>query len=570
MKNIKKFLFIFTIIFTGFCCEIKVSAFSCHYNAYAPFETTSKDPKELAYILNFKYAYKKVLNHSNDEYISLLSNLKQKYLVGNKYIKSISVKHYQDDHSNMNKEKIDLTSSDDTWAVLISSSGGTFDVANGALSKTSFYTNSCFDVFAIGNINNIQFAPTIDIDYSNRGFDDIDDVRIKEPMYNAISDEMKKNFYNEHTPILLINSSSDQTLSMATIFIKVGYYGVDFDKEYNIDSIVDKYLGIDGIKNILDVINENDDKDSANNNIVNTIKDSIVKIVDKVDLDSITNDLTELEKFNDNFAVVLNKKDGNFGIRQTLKQYLYGIGSGMSVTEWFNEYAADSKAQYVESLVELLEILNSNETKNEVNSKNELEDLARNYGYCRINFNFDEEKIKENCMESCKNYQEFKKEYDCRNSGNPSACVASYPSNFCTGKTSEEIANDMNKKKEEIDNNIEETLEKKIIEYYENKGIEIGNTDFCDILVGKDNKTGLYPYIKIVLNITRIGGPILVAILTGLDVMKVISSFKDDENKKFWNHLKIRLICLVILILVPTIINFLVKLVIESACKVEI
>ena len=395
MKNIKKFLFIFTIIFTGFCCEIKVSAFSCHYNAYAPFETTSKDPKELAYILNFKYAYKKVLNHSNDEYISLLSNLKQKYLVGNKYIKSISVKHYQDDHSNMNKEKIDLTSSDDTWAVLISSSGGTFDVANGALSKTSFYTNSCFDVFAIGNINNIQFAPTIDIDYSNRGFDDIDDVRIKEPMYNAISDEMKKNFYNEHTPILLINSSSDQTLSMATIFIKVGYYGVDFDKEYNIDSIVDKYLGIDGIKNILDVINENDDKDSANNNIVNTIKDSIVKIVDKVDLDSITNDLTELEKFNDNFAVVLNKKDGNFGIRQTLKQYLYGIGSGMSVTEWFNEYAADSKAQYVESLVELLEILNSNETKNEVNSKNELEDLARNYGYCRINFNFDEEKIKE-------------------------------------------------------------------------------------------------------------------------------------------------------------------------------
>ena len=117
---------------------------------------------------------------------------------------------------------------------------------------------------------------------------------------------------------------------------------------------------------------------------------------------------------------------------------------------------------------------------------------------------------------------------------------------------------------------MKDVIHKKLIEYYENQGIQIGDDkELCNILLGKDNENGLYVYIKGVLNVIRIGGPLLVVILTALDAMKSISSFKDDENKKFWNHLKIRLICVAILILVPTIINFLVKLAI-SECVVEV
>lgn len=111
---------------------------------------------------------------------------------------------------------------------------------------------------------------------------------------------------------------------------------------------------------------------------------------------------------------------------------------------------------------------------------------------------------------------------------------------------------------------------KKFIDTYVNVGVDINDDDqfFCNLLK-KDGEDGLYIYIKGLLNIIRIGGPVLVICLTAFDAMKSISSFKDDENKKFWNHLKIRLICVIILILVPTIINFVVNLVIES-CVVEI
>ena len=107
---------------------------------------------------------------------------------------------------------------------------------------------------------------------------------------------------------------------------------------------------------------------------------------------------------------------------------------------------------------------------------------------------------------------------------------------------------------------------------YSNYGINISESDknaFCSILLGEGENDGLYPYIRLVLNLIRIAGPILVVLLTAFDGMKVITSFKGDENKKFWNHLKIRLICLVILILVPTIINYIVNLFIDS-CPINV
>lgn len=91
-------------------------------------------------------------------------------------------------------------------------------------------------------------------------------------------------------------------------------------------------------------------------------------------------------------------------------------------------------------------------------------------------------------------------------------------------------------------------------------GYEIN--DICDLLYDEDKGIGIYFYG--LLDAIKIVGPILVIILTGLDAMKMIASGKEDEQKKFFNRLKIRLICLALLFLIPSIIEFLVKIVIED------
>lgn len=96
-------------------------------------------------------------------------------------------------------------------------------------------------------------------------------------------------------------------------------------------------------------------------------------------------------------------------------------------------------------------------------------------------------------------------------------------------------------------------------------GIDIEKTsDICELL---DKKGNLYKYMMIVFNLIRIGGPILVIFLTGFDAIKSFASFKDDDTKKFWSHLKTRLICVALLILVPTVINFLIDLFAINTCK---
>lgn len=96
-------------------------------------------------------------------------------------------------------------------------------------------------------------------------------------------------------------------------------------------------------------------------------------------------------------------------------------------------------------------------------------------------------------------------------------------------------------------------------------GINIdGDKDkICEILYSED---GLGIYIFGLLNLIRIGGPILIIILTAFDAIKLMASFKDDENKKFFNRLKIRLICLALLLIIPTIIIFLINLFFDGMC----
>lgn len=576
MKQIKKILFTIIVICTSLFFTSKVMAFSCKYVVYAPFESTSTDLKELAYILNFKYAYKRMLNHSNDDYLNLLQSLKTKYFLDDSYANYMSAKHYTNEY---NQERILFTQDDDAISkYLLLMNEFEFGVDAGAITKQSWYTDDCYDVLTIGNFPLVDSMSgtspwvsfnNVDIELTDRGFVEIDEYPVKEPMYIAIKDAINSEFYQKNQPLLLISDSAETKLAMATIFIEVGYHGIDFDNDYNIDGVVYKYLAIDGFKEAIDKINNDIDSSSVSSDsyyLEDSIKEKIINNV--FDFYS-QKDLEILSAFNSNFAISSNNGQ-KVGIRYTIKQYLSSIGSGLTVTQWFDEYAKDSHTKYAEALEILLEILNDDEVQERLSLRKKVNDLSKNYYYCKANFSGDEEKIKENCISSCQDYYNFQKDYDCRNEMNVTSCLATHRNDYCYIKTADEITTDISETIQNIVDDTSDIIDKKFIEYYENHGIEISETeDLCDILLGKNDENGLYVYIKGVLNAIRIGGPILVVFLTAFDAMKSISSFKDDENKKFWNHLKIRLICVAILILVPTIINFLVKLAI-SECVVEV
>lgn len=86
------------------------------------------------------------------------------------------------------------------------------------------------------------------------------------------------------------------------------------------------------------------------------------------------------------------------------------------------------------------------------------------------------------------------------------------------------------------------------------------DTKICDFLGPK----GIGNYIDGALNVTMIGGVLLTIALSIMDGIKVFASFKEDENRKFFDHLKIRLICIALLIIIPNILKFLVNLVGKS------
>lgn len=141
----------------------------------------------------------------------------------------------------------------------------------------------------------------------------------------------------------------------------------------------------------------------------------------------------------------------------------------------------------------------------------------------------------------------------------------------CNATSKENIGNEINQQNENVDNRLYESIEKYLHDMFEGVGVEIQNKkEFCNILYDTKNKDGIYPYIKFIVDLIRIGGPILIIFLTAFDGLKTITSFKEDENKKFLNHLKIRLICLVLLILIPSLIKFLVDLFVTNECSSEL
>lgn len=545
MKNIKKILFTFTIIMTVFSCKMNVLGdTTCRYKIDNPFnDDFNIMSTNYPYM---KYIYKKKLGLSDEDFIN--------------YIEKIRFYPYGlQDFTTITKLDLTLHLNKNLDLQYVYSTGEVKTIKSVSFDISDKNSDMCPDVIAISipdrvmhwkNSNSYYTYSSI-ANYYYLQNNDVD---------NLIVSIFNDKIWNDEAPLIFMNSD----LKVATggiMYVNQMYnrYFSSVHDEDNIDPIVEKYLKIDGVKNVLTQLNTDLDNSFKNGKISSYSLDekTMTTVVENItDFDIIDSELNILKNFNSMGITNYN------GLRNILNAFLSESAAGYKASEWFSKYMPDSNSQYADALEILLSVLSSDEIKNKKEQLKELNEAYQDFNHCM------QYKLTiENCKSECQTYYKWNA---CKDESNISACINSYPNNVCDNKTGEDVSNDVNESQKKIEDDIEDIMVKKLIEYYENKGIEIGDTDFCDILVGKDNEKGLYPYIRIVLNITRIGGPILVVVLTGLDVMKVISSFKDDENKKFWNHLKVRLICLVVLILVPTTINFLVKLVIKSACKVEI
>lgn len=96
----------------------------------------------------------------------------------------------------------------------------------------------------------------------------------------------------------------------------------------------------------------------------------------------------------------------------------------------------------------------------------------------------------------------------------------------------------------------------------EHTGIKLAS-DLCEFF--KEGKA-IRDYTDLGLLVIKIAGPILVIFLTALDAIKSFASQKDDENKKFFSKLKTRLICVALLFLIPTILQWLLELAEIKSC----
>lgn len=87
-----------------------------------------------------------------------------------------------------------------------------------------------------------------------------------------------------------------------------------------------------------------------------------------------------------------------------------------------------------------------------------------------------------------------------------------------------------------------------------NGGVDIGNFEGCSIL---GSKSELRSWLISLLNLIKVAAIIFTIILSIIDAIKSLSSFKDEQNKKFYKNLMNRLICCALLFLIPSIIKLL-------------
>lgn len=555
MKNIKKIMFAFIIIMTVFSCKMNVLGdTTCRYKIEYPFDgasITKYDEYNSLYIDNnfLKYIYIVQLGKSQSDFLNFINEQEKEWIQKGYITYSISAM------INLNTNKITID---------IDNTGVNREWENKELDlyvtpDTPILNSTCPDIITLSvpnfkHYSDNQRTALVKAYYTNDF--------ITPTFRDAVSF-----FENWHTPMILLPRDNSETrLKMATIFPYMGYYTRDFthitDKN-DVDPIINKYLALEGWTEVLDEINQSlDSNGTIGNDLYKKIKNTILEqlLNNNLSFDTIDNDISVLK----NFAYYSINDDSEADIFTEMKNYLNKYN--MTITDWYKTYMSGSKTNYVRSLLIMLPIYNDEEIKTAIEKQKKYNDASDKYKTCINKYQNDEVKAKEECLEECLKFAEA----ECSGTSSQTGCMSTSSMSCKTGN-SKEIQSNMEEVSEDNRKTIEDLLEKKIVSLYKNQGIEIvDGKEFCNILIGKDNENGLYPYIKIVLNLIRIGGPILVIVLTGFDIMKVISSFKDDENKKFWNHLKIRIICLAVLILVPTIINFLVKLIISSSCSVKI
>lgn len=553
MKNFKKILFSFILICTFFCFSKNVLAdIKCSYT-YNNDDITNDSTRIHTQFL--KYVFVKKMGYSIEEFNNYISSINKNFLKNRgENVLQVKTDFFPKKYS-LNEFYV-LT--DENPAMQTPDYNYNYVYL---YDQPSFLTIDCPTIIAVEK-------PTLNFQAYWSHIERYNWSVIDKKLDDVIIDSIKSNFYKEYEPVLLFSDDSDVRLSMAAIYVYMGYYGKEFDKFNDIDSVVDKYLNVAGMKKLLDEVDNSFNSNKVSDSFLDNFSDEIMTILSKIDLASISNDLKILKSYNNEFNC-----GTDIGVTGCINKYIYKSGQNMKPNEWFDKFMPNSNAKYAFSLEKVLELLEGNdELKNLTNFSEQISDAYKDYNYC-----LKDRHTAENCIEECKSYYSIRAEYDCsKNSSgsNYNSCMSSYPSPgvLCKDKSASDIQNEIISTQDDVDEDIKDSISKKIVKLYENHGIDISKSDknaFCSILLGEGKDDGLYPYIRLVLNLIRIAGPILVVLLTAFDGMKVITSFKGDENKKFWNHLKIRLICLVILILVPTIINYIVNLFISS-CPINV
>ena len=192
-------------------------------------------------------------------------------------------------------------------------------------------------------------------------------------------------------------------------------------------------------------------------------------------------------------------------------------------------------------------------------------------------------KERESCIRNA--YKEAFQELDCNNFATlninnyegsefertlirQSGCGTNYNclKNYCENLNSDYFSNEVVDSITNWESSIQEKYEALISPaYYQMIDMESSDnkTKICDLL-----KNSLGDYIKGALSLIQIAGIAITLILTIMDGIKAFTSFKDDENRKFFNNLKIRLISIALLIIIPIVINWILSM-FQDVCKLN-
>ena len=333
----------------------------------------------------------------------------------------------------------------------------------------------------------------------------------------------------------------------------------------DISKIVNKYnmLGLD-IKSLNDEKYDLDSDESLQQ-LVNKYGDKLTDMVLRNYLFSdVTKDRDDLQAF---------ASDTSKCISDYYERIAKSDGELKDFDKWYSKYDSENLERYSLALSHFLDAVikyKENLSENDMNKllvNNEIKKCGNDIS-CQcgaIIFYSNEEKYtsgKEYVNNHCQGIEDTIAEEQCK--------LGYAQKYYNDNKTSPNSCN-LNEVNEKIEEAKEVSLKMVKSIFYEYGGIDINGTTtkgLCTILYDKEN--GLGDYIGGGLNLIRIVGPILVIVLTGLDAMKSIASQKEEEIRKFWDHIKIRLICLALLFLVPTIVNFLLDLVIkEGLCQIK-